>query len=240
MKAAASFTSIVLLLAGLNGSSFGQVTFRVDFDVTWSASTHPGAYPSSAHFSPLIGITHDSTVSLWEPGGIASPGIEQMAETGATSSLRSEITAATGRTNYLSASTIFGTGRRSVEFDVEKDESLLTLVTMVAPSPDWFVGVNSLDLYEGGSWADGLVVDLFAWDAGTDSGTSFVSGNRDTNPQTPITRLGNPLPDTLPALGTFTFTLIAVPEPSSVLLAGIGVAAFSQQRRRGRGRGASN
>ncbi len=231
MKAAVHCTLTVLLFAGLHGSSFGQATYRVDFDVTWSAGTHPGAYPSSAHFSPLIGITHDSSVNFWEPGGIASPGIEQMAETGATSILRNEITAATGRTNYLSSTTIFGTGRRSVNFDVEKDESLLTLVTMVAPSPDWFVGVNSLDLYAGGAWADGLVVDLFAWDAGTDSGVNFSSGDQDTNPQTPITRLGNPLPDTLPALGTFTFTLLAVPEPSSMLLAMTGVIATLSSRR---------
>lgn len=210
-----------------------QATYRVDFDVTWSAATHPGAYPSSAHFSPLVGTTHDDSVSFWETGGMASAGMEQMAETGGTSLLRGEFTAATTRRNgHLLSTTIFGQGRRSIQFEVEKEESLLTLVTMVAPSPDWFVGVSGLDLYEGDRWADGLVVDLFAWDAGTDDGSSFTSGNQDSNPQQPIGLLGSPLPSTLPPLGTFTFTLIAVPEPSSVMLVLSGIlVAFSTRKR---------
>lgn len=206
------------LLAAMPNFCFAQATYRIDFDVAWSAANHPGAWPASAHFSPLVGTTHDASTTFWEPGGIASPGIEQMAETGGTSTLRGEFSAATGRRGgHLLSTTIFGPGRRTIEFDVDKSESLVTFVTMVAPSPDWFVGVSGLDLYDGGTWADGLVVDLFAWDAGTDSGSSFTSGNLDTNPQEPIALLDNPLSN-LPALGTFTFTLLSVPEPSSALL----------------------
>lgn len=232
MTKIATIGLMVLVMCGaVVQRGHSQVTYRVDFDVTWSAATHPGAYPTSAHFSPLVGTTHDATASFWEPGGMASAGIEQMAETGGTSLLRGEFTAATGRRNgHLLSTTIFGQGRRSIEFDVQKDESLLTLVTMVAPSPDWFVGVSGLDLYEGNQWADGLVIDLFAWDAGTDSGTNFSSTNRDTNPQEPIALLGNPLPSTLPPLGTFTFTLIAVPEPSSLLLALFGLVIMTTRR----------
>lgn len=221
------------LFAFVPSFCFAQATYRVDFDVTWSAATHPGAWPASAHFSPLVGTTHDASHTFWEPGGIASPGIEQMAETGGTSTLRGEFTAATGRRGgHLSSTTIFGPGRRSIEFDVDQSEPLLTLVTMVAPSPDWFVGVNGLDLYDGGTWADGLVVDLFAWDAGTDSGSSFTSGNQDTNPQQPIALLDNPLAS-LPALGSFTFTLLAVPEPSAFVLAAISCATLFARRIRG-------
>ena len=207
------------LLVAMPSFCFAQATYRVDFDVTWSAETHPGAWPASAHFSPLVGTTHDASTTFWEPGGIASLGIEQMAETGGTSTLRGEFSAATGRRGgHLLSTTIFGPGRRTIEFDVDKSESLVTFVTMVAPSPDWFVGVSGLDLYAGDTWADGLVVDLFAWDAGTDSGIDFNSGNQDTSPQEPIALLGDPLPNTLPPMGTFTFTLLAVPEPSSALL----------------------
>lgn len=233
-KIATTFGIVLVVCGAVAQQAHSQVTYRDDFDVTWSAATHPGAYPTSAHFSPLVGTTHDATASFWEPGGVASAGIEQMAETGGTSILRGEFSAATGRRNgHLLSTTIFGQGRRSIEFDVQKDESLLTLVTMVAPSPDWFVGVSGLDLYEGDQWADGLTIDLFAWDAGTDSGPSFNSGNQDTNPQELISLLGNPLPNTLPPLGTFTFTLIAVPEPSGLLLtfAGSAIAVTLRVRR---------
>lgn len=232
---------LVLLLsfAFSTPSSLGQVTYRLDFDATWSVATHGTGYPSSAHFSPLIGITHDDSVSFWESGGIASSGIEQMAETGGTSVFRNELTAATGRSNFLSTPTLFSPAASSLEFDVEAGESLLTLVTMVAPSPDWFVGVTGLDLRPGGNWVDTHVVDLFVYDAGTDSGPDFRSPNADVTPHEPIARLANhpvsnsgggrgaPL-----SLGTFTFTLLTVPEPSSaVLLSAVCMVALIRRKR---------
>ena len=51
----------------------------------------------------------------------------------------------------------------SFEFEIEKGHPLVTLVTMIAPSPDWFVGVAGLDLQAGGEWAPEVVVDLGAW-----------------------------------------------------------------------------
>ena len=48
---------------------------------------------------------------------------------------------------------------------------------MVAPSPDWFVGVSGLPLFENGQWVEERRIDLVPWDAGTDSGTTFESRN---------------------------------------------------------------
>ena len=77
------------------GAQEEVATYRVTFTSTWSAATHPGSnFPSNAHFSPLIGATHNVSATFWLSGTIASPGIEQMAELGATSILRSEIDAA--------------------------------------------------------------------------------------------------------------------------------------------------
>ena len=60
---------------------------------------------------------------------------------------------------------------------------------MVAPSPDWFLGVNSLSLLEEGSWVDSVVIELFAYDAGTDSGAIYTSPDEATDPR------GKPRPD---------------------------------------------
>ena len=45
---------------------------------------HPLDFPSSAHFSPLIGATHTAEVGFWREGGAASDGIIDMAERGLT------------------------------------------------------------------------------------------------------------------------------------------------------------
>ena len=82
---------------------------------------------------------------------------------------------------------------------------------MIAPSPDWFVGVDSLNLYENGSFVDEKVVTLFAYDAGTDSGTNYTSPDDPTDPPEPIFKIeGYPFyyEEELVPLGTFTFTKI--------------------------------
>jgi len=56
--------------------------YKLTFNADWSAQTHPNEFPSSAHFSGLIGMTHNGNTMLFAKGGIASDGIKNMAETG--------------------------------------------------------------------------------------------------------------------------------------------------------------
>ena len=60
---------------------------------------------------------------------------------------------------------------------------------MIAPSPDWFVGVHDLPMLENGNWRDTITVPLYAYDAGTDSGVSYRSANSATTPHAPIARV---------------------------------------------------
>lgn len=57
----------------------------------------------------------------------------------------------------------------------------------VIPSPDWFVGVDSLNLCEAGQWKEEMTFDLHPFDAGTDSGFTFSSPNFPTMPPENIT-----------------------------------------------------
>jgi hypothetical protein len=44
------------------------------------------------------------------------------------------------------------------------------------PTPDWIVGVSGLNLCNRDcTWAEQKVVDLYPWDAGTDSGISYMA-----------------------------------------------------------------
>ncbi len=195
-----------------------HANYTVVFDAIWSDETHPDSmFPGNPHFSGLIGATHSEPDVVWTPGGIATPGIENMAETGGKSPLNSEIEQyiADGKAeNLLSGG---GIGRApgvvSLNFDISTDYPLVSLVSMIAPSPDWFVGVYNFSLCENDAWAEEVVVELLPWDSGTDDGSTYLSPNFDTNPPTPISLL-NASPfvfdDELRSLGTFTFTLQSV------------------------------
>lgn len=189
--------------------------YRVTFDATWSAATHPQMFPGNPHFSPLIGGTHSSQVVFWEPGGIASPGIEAMAEQGDTSPLDAEVQAAIAAGTAEGLIQGQGISRSpndtSVEFQVGPNHPLVTLVSMLAPSPDWFVGVHGMSLLENGQWVEERVVALDPYDAGTDSGGTYRSANADTAPAEPIQRIDDaPLAPSGVAepVGTFTFVLL--------------------------------
>ncbi len=188
-----------------------RATFEVTFDAAWSAATHPTDFPSgNPHFSGLIGATHNDTISVWAPGGMATPGVRNMAETGGKSPLNSEIQAmidAGSAETLISAGGISRSpGSASVQFEASQDFPLLSLTSMIAPSPDWFVGVHDLALFNGGQWINELVISLDPYDAGTDSGPTYVSPNTPTSPQAPISRVTEPLDvdGVVAPIGTFT------------------------------------
>ena len=64
--------------------------------------------------------------------------------------------------------------------------------TMVAPSPDWFVGVRGVPLIEKGKWVERKSIPLYPYDAGTDSGRTFRSPNAVTGPRENISRIAEP------------------------------------------------
>ncbi len=188
--------------------------YRMVFDATWTDRTHPLEAPPNPHFSPLVGGTHSQAAVFWREDGLATEGIRRMAERGDVSPMDTEIRAAI--TAGTADGVIVGDGISSpkttaLEFDISSDFPLVTMVTMVAPSPDWFVGVTGLALYTQGVWTSDLTVALVPWDAGTDSGTSFLSPDSETLPHQPISRIaGGPLAagGTVQPLGTFRFTRI--------------------------------
>jgi len=188
----------------------GSATYDVVFESVWSAATHPTDFPSNPHFSGLIGGTHASGVTFWAAGSTTSLGMRDMAERGSKGFLTSEVEAAIqagSAAALLSGGGISPSpGSVQVAFSITVQHPLLTLVSMIAPSPDWFVGVSGLALFEEGVWADEVVVQLLAYDDGTDSGTTFTSGNAVTDPASAIARLETSPFATSVLMGTFTFT----------------------------------
>ena len=190
-------------------------TYRLTFDATWSRTTHPVDFPPNPHFSPLIGGTHSDAVGFWAPEALASEGIKAMAERGNPGPLAGEVEAAiaagTARQVLLGEGIASSPGSEVLELQTTPEFPLVTLTSMVAPSPDWFVGVHDLPLLVDGAWVQQQMVTLYVYDAGTDSGTTYRSPDRESVPREPIARIeGFPLEaggEVRPA-GTLTFTRI--------------------------------
>ena len=127
-----------------------SATYRVAFEGKFaSAALASGvSVPSGEHFTTLIGAVHNGSVTFWSDGGTASAGIESMAELGGTSTFKSEINAAMPNALAVIEQSIAsgGTATATVDITLTTDHPLVTLTSMVAPSPDWFVGVSGLSL----------------------------------------------------------------------------------------------
>lgn len=188
------------------------VEYEVTFNASWSEETLPVDFPPNPHFSGLIGASHNNEITFWKVGELSSQGIKNMAETGSKNPLNIEIGNAI--LNETAFDIISGDGvspspgSTSVIFLVKEEYPFVSLVTMIAPSPDWFVGINSLNLFENDSFVDEKTVILYAYDAGTDSGINYTSPDEATEPSIPIFEIeGYPFinDNTSIPLGTFVF-----------------------------------
>ena len=168
----------------------GSAEYTVTFQGAWTTRSTPGGVVGGAHFTTLIGAVHNRRVTFWSPGGTATPGIEAVAELGSTGAFRSEIQAAGSNVASVVRHSPGGGGTGSATFDIDvtTDHPLLTLVSMIGPSPDWFVGVSGLSLLDaGGWWRSQHSVDLYPYDAGTEEGEEFSLSNPATSPRGTIT-----------------------------------------------------
>jgi hypothetical protein len=195
-----------------------QVEYQITIDMTWSEETHSADWPTEPHFSPWTGGVHKSTATFWDPGYLASPGVKDVAELGDHTTFEAEILAEAALGN-ASSNTIFipglnfSPGVRTGSFTLDRVFPRLTLITMVAPSPDWFTGATGLRLYRYGRWLNNFSVPIYPFDAGTDSGVSYESPDLATVPPDPISRIyDDPLGvgGTSPPVGFYRFEVLTV------------------------------
>jgi hypothetical protein len=189
--------------------------YRLTFNATWSALTHPIEFPANAHFSGLIGMTHNGNVMLFENGEVASDGIKNMAETGSKNPLQAEIQSfiSSGTGNVLISGGGIGSspGEVSLEFDVIISHTLVSVVSMLAPSPDWFIAVSNINLIENAEWVLSKTITVDIYDSGTDDGATFTSPDEQTVPRVPIFEINTPplaVNNVVAPLGSITFTKI--------------------------------
>ncbi|WP_111683686.1 T9SS type A sorting domain-containing protein [Winogradskyella tangerina] len=191
-------------------------TYDITFTSSWNSSDH-GTLPVDAHWSDLVGANHNSNVTFWELGETASAGIELVAESGINSPFDTEVQSAVNAGNaeqwlrqVFSPFAAISSATLS-DVVVSEEYPLLTLVSMIAPSPDWMIGVNSLNLWDTttNTWKDTFTIDMFPHDAGTEDGYAYSTTNPETIPRGVITNISNAMgyPFNSEKVGTLTVTL---------------------------------
>src|SRR6266513_781160 len=178
--------------AGAHPTPAAPAEYTVIIKSTWTKTTHPYEYPSGAHFSGMIGASHNAKYSIFAVGRRPTPGLEHLSEEGKHSPLDTAIRTAIDQGNALM---LFESGglknwKDSMVATVRVDpaHSLVDVVNMVAPSPDWFTGATNVNLEENGAWVARKTLTLPAYDSGGDDGKTYKAPDRDTNPKKPTTR----------------------------------------------------
>ena len=170
--------------------------YTITFIGAWSEENNGRALPGGAHLTTLAGATHTADYTIWKVGGLATVGVESIAEDGNISTLRTEVNAQINSTPSTADQfiSILGGGP---SFTSTKDITAssafpyISLLSMVAPTADWFVGTSAISLlHDDGEWKDEITHDLRVYDAGTEQDVKlFDRDNVAESPHKLISRL---------------------------------------------------
>ncbi|XP_015119117.1 uncharacterized protein LOC107042558 [Diachasma alloeum] len=195
--------------------------YKITLDTYWTRIRFPKNYPDQrAQFGKLIGQTHDRTYSLYRLGTRLNSGIAHYIETGETNGIASEGNNPNVFDSFSGLSILRGDGTSSTRAFVDSNHTLVSIVSRITPSPDWFIGVDSFQLCIDGDWIDTVTVELDPLDAGTHEGITFTAMHQHQRswpqnlayritsryPAHPAASFNYPNLPRLPPIATLTFT----------------------------------
>ena len=129
---------------------------------------------AGTYFTPLITAAHTSDLTMFTLGETASPELQMMAEGGDISGLSSILTNANADVNENPAGGLLAPATSTTFMMTNmSDNDYLSLTTMVLPTNDGFVGLNSWKIPEE---AGTYTIYLNAYDAGTEANNEIVNG----------------------------------------------------------------
>ena len=178
----------------------GIAHYDFDFMGKWSSTSHPLHYPGhSTHWSNVIGATHSGAYVMFREGQIAQPGIIKMAEEGYVGTMERQLridqdnnqVEAILKTRAQWPAYQPGQATLNGQIISTQEHGYFSFTTMIGPSPDWFLGVDSINLCNESQceWKQEISSELLPLDAGSDAGISYLSPNKPLHPKQPITKL---------------------------------------------------
>ena len=129
---------------------------------------------AGTYFTPIITAAHTGEMSMFTVGEAASPELQMMAEGGDISGLSSVLTNANADVNENPAAGLLAPAMStSYMMSTSEGNDYLSLTTMILPTNDGFVGLNSWKIPEE---AGTYTAYMNAYDAGTEANNEVVNG----------------------------------------------------------------
>jgi len=183
---------------GADGMMGGDDNPSVDLDsmrryrvrITGIWANPPFVTPGNAHFSSFSGTVHSAAKPLINIASVSSPGFESLAESGNNTAMNAEnkilVESSSDVLDYYQSSGIAATGDAEFLLTFDEEHSQFSIFTMIAPSPDWVVGLNAFDFKKtDGTWlseTEYTEIDkskIAHVDAGTKTGNQFSLAGSD-------------------------------------------------------------
>ena len=189
-----SFVLIIIFVSctksEVSENNFSEAAYKVTLTGKWKQPEF--SLPANAHFTPIIGMLHNANTNFFSPGMPASIGVERIAEDGNSFPMLAAIDSVIGIKQALSDFIIFSpsiTEGVTGVFATNSNYSLFSFESMIAPTPDWFIGLHDFNLMPAGKWITDTTVNIYVYDAGTEEGDRFDMTNPDSSPRMPVTLL---------------------------------------------------
>eukprot|EP00177_Eucheuma_denticulatum_P000562 GFKZ01001007.1.p1 GENE.GFKZ01001007.1~~GFKZ01001007.1.p1 ORF type:complete len:256 (-),score=27.98 GFKZ01001007.1:138-824(-) len=178
--------SALILAVAASENPFPGCSGNATYEITFTNFLTPGRFrnlipETGLVFSPLAAVSHSNRLSFFTIRGFANKPVEILAETGSNTrfiSLARRLRAA-GRgvlsVTGADAVTMPG-GSTTLEVDVDCENPFVTMLGMIAPSPDWIVQINNRNLFDvrARRFVRRQRGTLIAYDAGVDDGREFT------------------------------------------------------------------
>ena len=173
-----------------DGPVFTEANYKVEVTGKWKSPEF--TVPGGVHFTLFSGMVHNQNAFLWQESKQASKGVENIAETGSTIRFQTEVDSMIAAKNASSVFYITAPGPTATttgNIYCNSNYSFISFESMIAPSPDWFVGISNFNLMKNRQWIADTTINLYVYDAGTEDGDVFGYANPDTSPQQNIVLL---------------------------------------------------
>ena len=168
MKTIKNKSKLTVLAAALGVSMLSGTVYAQKLTVTVQNLTH------GSHFTPLLVAAHDADTHLFKAGEAASASLQAMAEGGDIGGLVNDLSATNASLVSNPAGGLLAPGHFATTTVINTDGTdnhYLSLVAMVLPSNDGFVGVNSWPIP---TTPGTYTIEGPAYDAGTEANNELL------------------------------------------------------------------